>query len=118
MGDLSETVLRFATGTYDVKRFGPTVRGADGKTDTQVPTTIPAVAVIQPATGEEMRRMPEGKRTDGLIRIHSVIELKTSGPAQEPDIITVKGVEYQVQHVDDRDSDGNYWRSFAAKAAP
>lgn len=93
----SITVHRKVVGTYDANDRW--VEGAD-----EVPLTYTGVSV-QPATGDDLKLLPEAERSDDMILIFCVDELrvtdKTTGT--EADIVGFGGAMYKViqsQHWD------------------
>lgn len=117
MGDLSSTVLGFATGTYSVTRaaYRANPYGTDGKLIAPSTTTVSARACVQPATGRDLQRLPEGLRARDVVALWSVDELLTARPGQEPDIVTIDGASWQVEHVERWDQLGSYWRAVLVK---
>lgn len=82
-------------------------------------TPIDMVGAIVPARGEDLLRLPEGLRTEAVIRIFTQDLLRT---AQEPsgfeaDEIFYRGVFWEVQKTDNWQDQGAFWDSLATKKA-
>src|SRR5690606_5003111 len=68
-------------------------------------TTFSIVASVQPATGRDLRDLPEGQRGDEVRVIYTISELRTRSPAGEPDAVTLDGEPWTVINV-------KRWESF------
>lgn len=79
------TVTRTATGTRTQGRYTP------GAT-----STFSVNMGIEPATGRQLRDLPEGRRGDETIMIFSPVELKTTMPGFEPDQVFYRGEQWAV----------------------
>ncbi|TAY66548.1 hypothetical protein ELG88_09780 [Rhizobium leguminosarum] len=92
---ISMTLTRRAPDSYDPDT---------GKAITGVPAVIPIKAVIQPATGNQLRDLPEGVRTEAqwLLWSRSQVQLD--------DTVTHKGINYRVVYVWPRD-EGAFYRA-------
>lgn len=112
--DLSSVVLDFADD-YVVTRRGPTMYGSDGKADAPSSTTLTVKAVVHPANGRDLQRLPEGARADETIAVFTVAELKTAATANEPDLISVGGRSFEIVHVEPWDVLGNFFRCLAMR---
>jgi hypothetical protein len=77
--------------------------------------TLDPVAA-HPATGQDLRRLPEGDRVSDVWAFYTSIPLRTTREnSYEADVI-VKGAElYQVVHVEDWSERGGFWRVLAVK---
>lgn len=108
--DGSEMVNDFATGIYDVERFEP---GAyPGGVYTPAGSTILHVkALVMPAGGQELLRLPEGDRTTESFTVLSVTELKTNETISQADRITIppRGV-FEVRVVEDWTAAGGFYK--------
>jgi hypothetical protein len=89
------SLTRRAPDTYDPN----TGKGVDGAS-----TTTSIRAVIQPATGNQLRDLPEGVRTEAQWLLWSRSEVLLD------DVVTHKGVEYRVVYVWPRD-EGAFYRA-------
>lgn len=59
-------------------------------------TTFAINLGIEPATGRQLRDLPEGRRGDETIMIYSPVELKTVMPGFEPDQVSYRGEQWAV----------------------
>ena len=106
--DIGALIDSFATGSYQVTRRASAapVRGVYGATTDSV---ITIAASVQPASGQDLLRLPEGRRTNLTRVIFTTTELLTgdAGAANEADLVTIDGLEWEVQHVERwQDSNG------------
>lgn len=94
-------IANFATGTYTVTRTarGSTVRGKTGAGST---STVTARAAVWPASGDDLRRLPEGRRTAESLNFVTVTELYVGGQgeAYEADTVSIRGESWEVSDVD------------------
>jgi hypothetical protein len=106
-GGVVVTVARRATGSLAQGRYTPA---------SPTTFTIPD-AVVSPATGRDLLRLPEGVRTREVLAILSTVELRTANEhaATPADVVTYKGRAYEVQTVEDWTDNGGFWRALAAK---
>jgi len=88
-----QTITRTATGAY--------VNGlyVDGAT-----STITIQASVQPATGEDMITLPEGRRMSDYVKIYTATNLQVlgEGVGLQPDVLTWRGHSYECISVDVR----------------
>lgn len=99
-------IASLATGTYTVTRVSAGTY-TQGRHTPGAPTAFVIVASIQPATGRELRDLPEGQRGDEVIAIYTTTEIRTREPGGEPDVITYGGEPWTVIRV-------KRWESFGA----
>lgn len=92
---LRDSIASLASGTYTVTR---TVAGTRtvGRYTPGAATTLEIVASIQPATGRQLRDLPEGQRGDETVAIFTVTPLLTRSPTTEPDVVTYRGEPWTV----------------------
>jgi hypothetical protein len=81
----SVTVRRRANGAFVAGVWTP---GALSTTTVQ--------ASIQPASAEDMQRLPEGQRQTGAVKLFTADALRTAKGQQEADIIVTTQGEYEV----------------------
>lgn len=113
--DLSGVIASLSSGTYAVTR--PAVAAYDDgvlQEPDDDPTLFDIVASVQPATGRDLRRLPEGQDIFEVKVLFTQTELRTAtfGGAG-PDSVEINGESYQVQTVDRWAELGNYWRVLA-----
>ena len=70
---------------------------------------IPAVGVIQPASGDDLDRLNEGDRVNGAITVHTKTALSPGDDGILPDEIEWRGVRYLVCSVRDWHDYGIGW---------
>jgi hypothetical protein len=109
--DLSDVVLDFAEALTVTRTPRATYNSAGDPTSTAA-TSLTVQAGWQPATGRDLRRVPEGLRTEEGVVLFSVDQLRTAGSTYEADVVTVEGESYQVANVERW---GSYWRAIAVK---
>ena len=109
MSDFSDTIARLATGVYTVIR---TVAGtlANGRYTPGTQSTFSIKALAVPLSGIDLQRLPEGMRSRDCRTLFTSTALKTKEPGFDPDIITIKGINYQVYQNQPWDDSGNYFK--------
>ena len=83
------TVTRQAAGAFVA---GVWVPGAE--------STVTIRASVQPATAEDMQRLPEGRRQTGAVRLYTSAALLTEVGTQKADRITLPTGTYEVAQAD------------------
>lgn len=64
---------------------------------TRTETTVNASGVIQPASEDDLKMLPEGERSDSAIKVYSKTELRRGdGAGTESDVIEWLGKRYRV----------------------
>lgn len=82
-----------------------------GEGETQE-SSVQITAVIQPATGKDLERLPEGAKLHETIRVWYRGELLPERENGYADIVVWKGKRYQVKTADPWDNYGaGYWRA-------
>lgn len=113
--DLSGLIADFATGTYTVTRgAGPGSYAIDGSFVPAATSTVSVVAAVVPADGTDLQHLPEGMSTSDALAVFTVGELRAQAPGQQPDVISIDGYSWQVQH-SERWTAGNFFRSVVTK---
>lgn len=113
--DLCDAVEMLESGTYTVKRRDPAgyVRG---RRVPSLETIFDVDASVQPASGLEVQRLPEGKRNRETMVVFSCVELKTAQRGlQEPDILIIDGALFEVESVKRWAALGNYYRAVVTR---
>jgi hypothetical protein len=108
-------ILGFKTDDITVKRFskGKLVKGVF-KEGAKTESTI--IGAVVPISGQELLRLSEGQRTREGIKVYTDEPLFTAEDGKSPDIICLRGKEYQVQDVKSwLYSDLPYYRSLAIR---
>lgn len=86
------------TGTYTVTRTAAGTR-ALGRYTTGAVTTFTAAMGIEPATGRQLKDLPQGQQADETVAIYTATELKTRTPATGPDFVSYHGEQWAVVQV-------------------
>lgn len=62
--------------------------------------SIPIQASIQPASSEDMRSLPEGKRKSGTYKLYTSFALRVAVEGQHSaDLLTINGEEYEISSI-------------------
>lgn len=112
-----DTILALSSGTYDVTRYEPSSYDDNGRLVEGASSTLQVVASVQPISGRELLRLDEGLRTKEPLAIWSTTALRTADAqaGTRADRLTVGGLTYEVQLVEDWSASGGGWKSVAAK---
>lgn len=101
---------------------GPTGTGSDitdgtvhWKFSGPAATTFEITASVQPMSGRELDRLPEGLRQREVRVVFTATELKGTADTQEADEITIDGEQWQVQTPESWLTLGNYFRAVVAR---
>lgn len=94
--DLSDAILICASGDYNVIRRAPPLYVA-GRRQAPVQTVIAIIASVQPASGQVVQRLPEGKRDRETMMLYTQTLLKIAGATQECDIVFVDEAQFEVE---------------------
>lgn len=103
------TVTRFASSDY-VEGLLQEVEPLDGEAG-----SFQIQGSVQPATGRDMRVLPEGKQTDEVLAVFTPTELRPVGAFHGADILTIDGSNWEVHKVERWGSLGNYWRALVVR---
>lgn len=114
LDDLCDVVDMLASGTYTVTRRAPPafVRGRRAPPLQAVFTTL---ASVQPAGGQAVQRLPEGKRNRETMIMFCCVQLKTAETGQEPDLVAIDGGSFEVESVERWAALGNYYRAVVTR---
>lgn len=79
------------------------------------PATLAFTGTIQPARGNDLQRLPEGRRNEEAIRIITRTELRTAqaGTSTQADLITWAGATWEVDQV--QTYDGAFYDAVATR---
>ena len=77
-------------------------------------STIEVMAQVSPATARDLKRLPEGMRTDGAVRIISTTKMHTAevSECKRPDVMTSNGIRYSIRTVHDWYQLGGFYEMF------
>lgn len=97
VGDLSDVIEMLASGCYVVTRKGVTAR-VNGRRSAPVTTTFEIIASVQPASGRDTDRLPEGLRSREAMTVYTKTELRPAQPevGTEADRISIDGATFEV----------------------
>lgn len=114
--DLSDAIEMLRSGCYIVTRSSPTSM-LNGRRVAPSTSTFEIVASAQPASGRDLRRLPEGIRTRETMAVFTRTELFQARPeaAQEADRVAIDGASFEVQIVERWAALGNYFRCVVAR---
>ena len=114
--DMSDAIACLASGCYTVTRSSTTTV-VNGRRAAPATSTFEIVASIQPATGRDMKRLPEGIRTTEIMTVFTSTELFQALPesAREADRVAIDGGSFEMQVVERWAALGNYWRCVVAR---
>lgn len=81
-----------------------------GRTVASVDTAFSFFASVQPAMGKDLKRLPQGRDAEDLIVIYtkSVLTIGGPGTGKLPDLVSVDGSTYELQHVE-------HWKAFGSE---
>lgn len=103
--DAADLIDSLSTGSYSVTRR-PHAVFVDGIAVQQSPSTLTITAAVYQATGRDLQRLPEERRSIATMRIFTTTrlyvgaEIGTSSEATyDADRITIDGVVYELQTV-------------------
>jgi hypothetical protein len=102
--------LDFATGTYTVTR-GASPTFVDGVAVSGSTSTFTLNASVQPLDEIQIRRLPEGQRTDDYRAVYTDTQLNTTESTQIPDTLVIDGDVFQVTTSERYQELGNYFCS-------
>src|SRR5262245_39232790 len=118
---LRDSILSLSTGTYTVTRTLAGTFDERGRYTAGGTSTFAIVASIQPATGRQLRDLPEGQRGDEVIAIYTITELRgrmPGAPGNEPDLVAYRGEPWTVTQVKRWESFGEVHFECLAVRAP
>lgn len=104
-------ISRFQTGTYTVTRRAAATYVA-GRVVAGATSTFTITASIQSASGRDLLRLPEGRRSTDTQVVYTTTELKcgSQANANESDQVTIDGALWEVQHIEAWPT-GSYYRA-------
>ena len=98
---LTDSILNLSNATITITRRTESPRLL-GRTQPPTTATVSAKASVQPTSGRDLQRLPEGKNTQDLISIWTLepLQLGDIGQGILPDLITYAGSTYEVEHLE------------------
>lgn len=103
---LRDSITSLASGTYTITRTASGTYDATGAYTQGGLSSFDIVASIQPATGRQLRDLPEGQRGDEVVAVFTITELRTRTPTTEPDTVAYRGEPWTLITVKRWDSFG------------
>jgi len=112
-GAVAVQVYRFSGGGFD----------ANGRALPETEAEVQIDMWIQPSTGDDLQRLPEGLRTQEVVKAYALEELRAGdlSEGQKPDELEIDGVRWQVEQVWDWNDgswsmrNGSYWKALAIR---
>lgn len=108
--DMSDAIALLGTGTYSVKRRGPTAY-LNGRRVPPSVTTFTVSGTLVPLTALEISRLPEGLVDGERWHLFTTTQLVSAQGGAEPDSITIDGLDYAVEKVERWAEAGNFWKA-------
>jgi hypothetical protein len=121
--DLAALVSSFATGSYLVTRRQSAGFGRGGVANPTSDSTIQVLASVQPASGRDLLRLPELRRTVETRVVYTITQLQVGDQQAgvEADLIAIDGQPWEVQRVETWQQppyQGTAYRCIAQRAYP
>ena len=112
-GAVSIKVIRMSAGGYD----------ANGRAVAPTETSLTIEMWNQPVSGDDLQRLPEGLRTQEVIKLYALAELRAGdrSTGRQPDELLIDGLRWQVEQVWNWSEDnwatldGRYWKALAIR---
>lgn len=96
--DVGDVISEFLTGTYTVTRPGAVeFDTTPGKPTEGAASTFTISAAVQPVSGRDLQRLPEGFRAESARTLYTQGTLRME-PA--PDIVAIEGASWQVEAIE------------------
>lgn len=99
--DVAGLISSFSSGTYTVtRRAAATI--TTGRAVAGATSSVTITASVQPASGRDLQRLPEGRRAIETLTLFTTTQLLVGGQgaANEADLVTIGGKVYEVQLVE------------------
>lgn len=115
---LADAIGSLAAGTYTLIQRAHGGLDAAGRELPRTEVTTPLIASVQPASGEDLQRLPEGVSATDLLTVFTRTPLITADTTtgRDADVIVVGGEEYEVVSVEGWADSGGYYKATAQKA--
>lgn len=108
IADMADAIALLGTGTYTVKRRGPTTY-TNGRRVPQTPTNLSVTGTLVPLTPLEVKRLPDGLRDSETWNLFTPSALVSSQDGAEPDSVVIDGKDYAVERVTRWDAAGGFF---------
>lgn len=117
--DATDLIESLGTGTYTVTRRAAATTDGHGRAVAGSTSTLTITAGVQPASGRDLQRLPEGRRTIETRVVYTITPLLTGGKgaANEADLISIEGATYEVELAQKWSSSTPYYRCIVQQRA-
>jgi hypothetical protein len=116
--DMSDVIAELGGELVTVKRYAK-VRYSKGIQVAGAIEEFEIIASVQPLTGRELDRLPEGLRAREVRELYTVEKLFTADTAKEsgqpPDDVELDGMLWEVQTLEDWNTLAGYFRAVVAR---
>ena len=106
-----------ATGVYTVTRPAASTYSSGVEVPDASPTTFQVQAVVNPVTGIELFRLPEGRRTTDFREVFVSVALNSESDANSADLVSIDGINFEVDRSERWNSLANTWRCIVQRSA-
>lgn len=114
--DLSGAVLSLSSGTYTVTRYAAASFSSTGRVSAGTSSTFSITASVQPVSGREIDRLPEGLRAREVLALYTDTALQTrNSTAGAPDVVSIDGSAWEVQTVENWNSLGTFYKALLTR---
>jgi hypothetical protein len=115
--DATDLIASLSTGTYVVTRR-PAAAYVDGIATPSVPTTFKIVAAVVPASGRDLLRLPEGRRSTETRNVYTSTPLYVGAQASgfEADLVSIGSDSWECQLVESWPSVAGYYHAIVQRA--
>jgi len=97
--DTAGVIASFLTGTYTVTRTADDTM-THGRATAGSSSTLTIKASVQPAKGDDLLLLAEGRRATETRVVYTTTELGVGIGPNKADRLSIDGVDWQVQHVE------------------
>lgn len=109
--NLAGVITSFATGTYTGTRTTPRTYDSNGVIGSASTASFTLTnASVQPATGKDLQRLPEGKRGRDTKVVLTSTEVRVG-----TDRVSIGGSSWEVEHVEDFSELAGFYRAVVQK---
>lgn len=114
---VAAVISALASGTYTVTRYGAGSY-VEGEHTEGTASTFDIKASVQPMSGRELMKLPEGERTQDNLVVLTASELRTREGTAQADRLSIDGATYEVLGVEDWYSEGGFYRAHVRRVTP
>lgn len=113
--DMSDAIVLTATNSYTVTRR-TAAAPVGGIRVAPTTTTLTILASAQPASGQVIQRLPEGKRDRETMVLYTKTQLLVLDATHEPDLVAVDGGTFEVDSCKRWAAAGNFYEAVITRA--